>query len=227
MAGPIRVALAVGIDWASRVSSLGLEFALPPLWGISVTDGGVDTRRRRGRDGARIRGRDDAHPRIARERDETGLMKAAGPGADRLPTGRGPPSARLAISGRMQSWPEAQNTNPLHHVVDHNTLELPWGRHVSTRLPKLHLGLFDFQITRFMVMELIAAAADRGDLIPLARHVAKNPVTRGRFMNVFETLLLFIRDSVARPAIGGHGADRFLPYSGRSSSSSCSTTCSA
>jgi F-type H+-transporting ATPase subunit a len=31
-------------------------------------------------------------------------------------------------------------------------------------------------------------------------------------MNLFESLILFIRDQVARPAIGGHGADRFLPY---------------
>ena len=31
-------------------------------------------------------------------------------------------------------------------------------------------------------------------------------------MNMFEAMLLFIRDQVARPAIGGHGADPFLPY---------------
>ena len=31
-------------------------------------------------------------------------------------------------------------------------------------------------------------------------------------MNMFEAMILFIRDEVARPAIGGHGADRFLPY---------------
>ena len=29
---------------------------------------------------------------------------------------------------------------------------------------------------------------------------------------MFEAMLLFIRDDVARPAIGGHGADRFLPF---------------
>ena len=31
-------------------------------------------------------------------------------------------------------------------------------------------------------------------------------------MNLFEAMVLFIRDEVARPAIGGHGADAFLPY---------------
>ena len=29
---------------------------------------------------------------------------------------------------------------------------------------------------------------------------------------MFEAMILFIRDEVARPAIGGHGADAFLPY---------------
>ena len=49
-------------------------------------------------------------------------------------------------------------------------------------------------------------------IVPLARHVASDPVTRGAFINAFEAIVLFIRDEVARPAIGGHGADEFLPY---------------
>ena len=49
-------------------------------------------------------------------------------------------------------------------------------------------------------------------MIPVVRHIARTPVSRGWFMNMFEAVLLFIRDEVARPAIGGHGADRFLPY---------------
>ena len=68
------------------------------------------------------------------------------------------------------------------------------------------------QITRFMVMELIAAVLMIVIMIPVVRHIARNPVSRGWFMNMFEAMILFIRDQVARPAIGGHGADRFLPY---------------
>ena len=49
-------------------------------------------------------------------------------------------------------------------------------------------------------------------MIPVVRHIARTPYSRGWFMNMFEAMLLFIRDQVARPAIGGHGADRFLPY---------------
>jgi F-type H+-transporting ATPase subunit a len=104
---------------------------------------------------------------------------------------------------------EAHNESPLHHVVDAAHLEFPWG---IVRLPKIPLGPFEFQLTRFMVMELVAAALIAAIIIPLARHIAKNPITRGRLLNAFEVLVLFIRDNVARPTIGGHDADKFLPY---------------
>jgi len=107
--------------------------------------------------------------------------------------------------------------NPLAHVIDHDTLELPWWApptfDLEIPLPKIPLpGIGSFQITRFMVMELIAAILMILILVPVVRHIAKTPYSRGWFMNMFEAMLLFIRDDVARPAIGGHGADRFLPY---------------
>jgi len=61
-------------------------------------------------------------------------------------------------------------------------------------------------------MEVVAAVIVAALFIPLARHAQKNRVSRGWYMNLLESLLLFIRDGIARPAIGGHGADAFLPY---------------
>lgn len=121
------------------------------------------------------------------------------------------------------------DSNPVSHVVDHGTLDL-LGREIP--LPNID-GL---QITRFMVMEVIAALLLIAILIPLARRVASQRVTKGRFWNAFEAILMFIRDGIARPAIDGahaeedashahgdahgHGAahahgrmsDRFLPF---------------
>jgi F-type H+-transporting ATPase subunit a len=102
--------------------------------------------------------------------------------------------------------------NPLHHVLDQGTLELPWVSppkyQVTINLP--HLA--GFQVTRYMVMELIAAVLIIAIMVPVARHAARTPFSRGWFMNMFEAVLLFIRDQVARPTIGGHDADRFLPF---------------
>jgi F-type H+-transporting ATPase subunit a len=101
--------------------------------------------------------------------------------------------------------------SPLDHVVNHPTLELPYWRFpygLEVELPKV-AGV---QVTRFMVTEVIAAVLVVLVVVPLARHAARRPVTRGWLMNMFEAMALFIRDQVARPAIGGHGADRFLPF---------------
>jgi F-type H+-transporting ATPase subunit a len=103
--------------------------------------------------------------------------------------------------------------SPLGHVVDHPTLEFPhvrfpyvWEIHLPM-IPGTHI-----QVTRFMVTELIAAILMLLILPLVARHAAREHVSRGWFYNMFEAMILFIRDQVARPAIGGHGADAFLPY---------------
>src|SRR5208337_1864929 len=102
--------------------------------------------------------------------------------------------------------------NPLEHVIDHHELELPWVTPPRFEY-KVHLPqILGVQITRFMVMELIAAALVIAVIFTVVRHMSRNYVSRGRFANMIEAMLLFIRDDVARPAIGGHGADRFLPF---------------
>ena len=103
--------------------------------------------------------------------------------------------------------------NPLAHVVDHETLELPfWKAPYDIELHLPRIPILDLQITRFMFMEVVASLVIILIMIPVVRHITRTPYSRGWFMNMFEAMLLFIRDDVARPAIGGHGADRFLPY---------------
>jgi len=106
--------------------------------------------------------------------------------------------------------------NPLSHVLDHPTIELPWPTRPLLKSSlewQIHLpSILGIQITRLMVMEFLAGILMISVLIPVVRHIARTPVSRGWFPNMFEAMLLFIRDDVARPSIGGHGADRFLPY---------------
>jgi len=63
-----------------------------------------------------------------------------------------------------------------------------------------------------MVTEVIAAVLMLLILPFIARRAAREHVSRGWFNNMMEAMILFVRDQVARPAIGGHGADRFLPF---------------
>jgi F-type H+-transporting ATPase subunit a len=104
------------------------------------------------------------------------------------------------------------SANPIDHAVDQTFLEFPWWRPPHFDLRMELPSPLGFQLTRFIVMEAVAALLMIVILIPVVRHISRNRVSRGWFFNMFEAVLLFIRDQIARPSIGGHGADRFLPY---------------
>lgn len=81
--------------------------------------------------------------------------------------------------------------------------------------PIAKVGVFEpvnFAITKFMVLELIAAVLMAVVFIRVAQLIVSGRPPRGRFWNFFEAMLIYIRDEVARPAIGKHDADRFLPF---------------
>jgi len=96
----------------------------------------------------------------------------------------------------------------LRHIEDAESFQLPYYGTVPIWQP---FGAA-FPITRYMVIELIAAAIIILLFVPLAWRIRKGGPPRGRIWNFLETFLVFIRDEVARPAIGKHDADRFLPF---------------
>ena len=63
-----------------------------------------------------------------------------------------------------------------------------------------------------MVLEVVAAIILIAVFVPLARRVRSGGAPRGRFWNLLEAMVVFIRDQVARPTIGSHDADRFTPF---------------
>ncbi len=104
---------------------------------------------------------------------------------------------RLTDLSQIGDW--AQN-----HVKDTFELDFVWAK------PSL-FNSNGIGLTKYMLMELIAAALCLLIFVPLSRR-ARDGATRGRFWNFFEAMLVFIRDKVARPAIGDHDADKFLPF---------------
>lgn len=69
----------------------------------------------------------------------------------------------------------------------------------------------ELQLTKFMVLQLAAAVLMILIFVPLARKLSRGEAPRGRWYNLFEAMLVFVRDEMVRPAIGGKQADRFLP----------------
>lgn len=95
-------------------------------------------------------------------------------------------------------------------------LDIPQGFVFDTPLIRadqdLHLEAFDFMLTKFMVLEVIVAVVVAIVFIALANRMASGDRPRGRIWNLLESMIVFIRDEVARPAIGHHDADKFLPF---------------
>ncbi len=69
----------------------------------------------------------------------------------------------------------------------------------------------ELKLTKFMVLEVVVAVIIAALFISLANRMAGGQRIKGRFWNLLEAMVVYFRDQVARPAIGHHDADRFLP----------------
>jgi len=99
------------------------------------------------------------------------------------------------------------------HVKDATEFHFPFGYHVSIPQPFYDEATKSgFIITKFMVLEVAIAIILVLIFVPLAIRMRRGAPPKGRWWNLMETFLLFIRDNVARPSIGEKEADRFLPF---------------
>jgi F-type H+-transporting ATPase subunit a len=71
---------------------------------------------------------------------------------------------------------------------------------------------FDLKFTKFMFLELVAAVLMIVVFTWLATRLRRGAAPRGKLTNALESMIVFVRDEVARPAIGQHDADRFMPF---------------
>ena len=66
-------------------------------------------------------------------------------------------------------------------------------------------------ISRFMILEVVIALLILFVFSWLGRRVESGERPKGKRWNLLEFFLVFIRDQIARPAIGKHEADKFVP----------------
>ncbi len=100
--------------------------------------------------------------------------------------------------------------DPMSHVMDEKGrwtffTDLFGGLHID--LLDLNVIGIPFQLTKFMILELIAAGLIIAIYVPLARRVARGDTPVGPSWNAFESVLTFIRDQVAKPTLVGESSD--------------------
>ena len=76
---------------------------------------------------------------------------------------------------------------------------------------KFNVEGYHFRLTKFMLIELVVAILMAAIFIRLATRMRRSDAPKGRWWNMLEAMLVFLRDQVAHPAIG-HGAERYLPF---------------
>src|SRR4051794_41839459 len=105
--------------------------------------------------------------------------------------------------------------SPLDHVIDQPTLEFPWWNPPTYELRINLPPIAGVQLTRFMVMELVAAILVVLIVVPVVRHASRNHVTRGGVFKAFWKLFFFFPGDVGGPALrGGRGARGFCFFFG-------------
>jgi F-type H+-transporting ATPase subunit a len=107
--------------------------------------------------------------------------------------------------------------DPIDHVKDNpeghwELFDRLFGEPVVLHLPSFNLFGYEFQLTKYMVLEVVAALLILLIFLPIARRARKGDVPRGGFWNFFEGMLTFIRDEIAKPNLGAHHADKFVPF---------------
>jgi F-type H+-transporting ATPase subunit a len=106
--------------------------------------------------------------------------------------------------------------SPFDHVMDQTDWHffdyLFGGLHLALPNPLFHVYGYPFRLTKFMILELLAAGLLLGIFIPLGRKAQSGQPPKGAWWNAFEVLLTFIRNEVAIPNLGEREADKHVPF---------------
>ncbi len=68
-----------------------------------------------------------------------------------------------------------------------------------------------FLVSKYMIIELVVAIIVAAVFARLATRARNGDRPRGTIWNMLEAILVYLRDEVARPSIGEHDADRYVP----------------
>ena len=99
---------------------------------------------------------------------------------------------------------------PFEHVVDDKHIHVFESTGLGVDLPG-DIGAF-FQITKFPIFLLLAALIVGALVMWVANKIKSGEPPKGKLWNAVESLLFFVRDKIARPGIGAHDGDKYLPF---------------
>lgn len=97
--------------------------------------------------------------------------------------------------------------DPFEHVIDSKHIHIFEQSNITID----NLEFYGFPL-KFIILMTICAALVAWALIWLGLKMKNGDPPRGKMWNLVESLLFFVRDKIARPGIGEHDGDTYLPY---------------
>ncbi|HEV3383739.1 MAG TPA: F0F1 ATP synthase subunit A [Gemmata sp.] len=97
--------------------------------------------------------------------------------------------------------------DPFAHVVDSNHIGI---------FDEMGITIHDLEIggtpLKFILIMTVCALGVGAALFWLGLKMKNGDPPTGKLWNLLESLLFFVRDKIARPGVGMHDADKYLPY---------------
>jgi F-type H+-transporting ATPase subunit a len=106
------------------------------------------------------------------------------------------------------------------HITDSHEVELPcfkgWGEwQCAVELPRIHIGGLDISLTKHVVFLMISAVITLALLLGVAASHKRHSHESGRpkgFGAGMEAVILYLRNEVYMPVLGGHGGEKYVPF---------------
>jgi len=112
-----------------------------------------------------------------------------------------------AYKALSQEWSPDKIEAYNHHLSGKILVPQPFGG----ELRNLYEPESGFCVSKFMVVEVAVALIMLFVFWRLGKKLSSGGAPRGKLTNLLESFLVYLRDHVARPAIGEHDGDRFVP----------------
>jgi F-type H+-transporting ATPase subunit a len=116
----------------------------------------------------------------------------------------------IFASAAPAAAPGPKAIDPFEHVVDaphfHIFESIGFGIHLPGKVAEyLH-------ITKFPIVMVVVALIVGGLVMWVANKIKSGQPPKGKLWNAVEAMLFFVRDKIARPGIGVHDGDKYLPF---------------
>ena len=114
-------------------------------------------------------------------------------------------------AGHVKEWSPEKIAGYNYHLSGKILIPQPFGARLRNLYEK-EPGLTNIAVSKFMIVEVVVGIILIAVFSWLGRKVAHGAAPKGKVWNLLESMVVFIKDEVAEPAVGHHDAHAYTPY---------------